>query len=60
LDLAGEFFILALRNQIEVVVALAGGLFDGALRRLQIAVDFVLRALFRLVSPWLPLMLRNS
>jgi hypothetical protein len=60
LDLAGEFFILALRSQIGVMVDLAGGLFDGALRRLQIAFDFVLRALFRLVSPWLPLMLWNG
>jgi hypothetical protein len=36
---------------------LANDHFDGALRRLQIAFEFVLRALFHLISSWLPLTL---
>jgi hypothetical protein len=51
LDFAGEFSILASPSQIEVVGDLADVVLDGALRRLQIALDFVLRALFRLISP---------
>jgi hypothetical protein len=52
LNFARELFILAFGSQIGVIGDLARLLFDGTLRLVQIAFDFVLRALVHLVSPY--------
>jgi hypothetical protein len=51
LDFADELFLSAFGGQIGVVDDLSRFLFNGTLRLMQIAFDFVLRALIHLVSP---------
>jgi len=51
LDLAGELFVLAFGGQIGIVDDLTRLLFDSTLRLMQIAFDFVLRALIHVIPP---------
>jgi hypothetical protein len=52
LDFADELFVLAFGSQVGVVDDPSRLLFNGTLRLMQTAFNFVLRALFHVVSPY--------